>query len=200
MRTATCAALGAAFALGACAGVSSIKVTNVTQSSGFSMGHVQYAAASGEMFAEIRGNAFDAQSAGYEEDDAQSAGYEEDIAGALRLPSYYPRARITTRPSDESRTSQRLAFVFNPDRPPGAALMCSDIDRVPVAPSSSETRVHAAFCSGERLLAEAHAVGPEAAGPEDPAFRDLMRQVMVHLLRDPAAERRVTAPCPPNCT
>ena len=190
MRTATCAALGVAFALGACAGVSSIKVTNVTQSSGFSMGHVQYAAASGEMFAEIRGNAFD----------AQSAGYEEDIAGALRLPSYYPRARITTRPSDESRTSQRLAFVFNPDRPPGAALMCSDIDRVPVAPSSSETRVQAAFCSGERLLAEAHAVGPEAAGPEDPAFRDLMRQVMVHLLRDPAAERRVTALCPPNCT
>lgn len=118
------------------------------------------------------------------------AEYAEEIASTLRLPNLYPRARITTRPADEARTSQRLAFVFNPDRTPGAALRCSDIDRVPVAaPSSPETRVQAAFCSGERVLAEAHAVGPKATGPEDPAFQDLMRQVMANLLRNPAAAR-----------
>ncbi len=170
MRTATYAALGLVFALGACA--NAIKVTNVTQSSGFSMGHVQYAAARGEVFAEIRGNAFA----------SQGADYEEAIASTLRLPHSYPRARITTRPSEHARTMQRLAFVFNPDRPPGAALMCSEIDRVPVAPSGAETHVQAAFCSGNRLLAEAHAVGPAVAGPEDPAFQNLMRQVMLNLL------------------
>ncbi|HJN04665.1 MAG TPA: hypothetical protein QF665_06090 [Alphaproteobacteria bacterium] len=179
MRTASFAALGLALALGACASEGLVKVTNVTQASGFSMGHVQYAAARGEVFAEIRGTAFD----------SQTAGSEEAIASSLRLPNLYPRARITTRPSEGARTSQRLAFVFNPDRPPGAALMCSQIDRVPVAPPGVETHAQAAFCSGERLLAQAHAVGPAALGPEDPAFQDLMRQVLVSLLRNPAADR-----------
>ena len=180
----------ATLALGACASGGIVMVTNVFQASGFSTGHVQYAAARGRMFAEIRGNAFD----------AQGAGFEEEIASVLRLPSYYPPARITTRPSEDTRTSQRLAFVFNPARPPGAALMCNDIDRVPLAPSGSETRVQAAFCSGERLLAEAHAVGPPAAGPEDPAFQDLMRQVMVNLLRNPAADQVSFERCVrPNC-
>ena len=179
MKAASLAALGMALALGACAGHSTVKVTNVTQASGFSMGHVQYAASSGEVFAEIRGNAFD----------SQAAGYEEAIASTLRLPNLYPRARITTRPDDDTRTSQRLAFVFNPDRPPGAALMCSQIDRVPIAPSGGETHVQAAFCSGEQLLAQAHAFGPAGSNPEDPVFQDLMRQVLLSLLRNPAAAR-----------
>ena len=179
MKTATLTAVGLAFALGACASGGLVKVTNVTQASGFSMGRVQYAAAGGEVFAEIRGNVFA----------AQGAGYEEAIASTLRLPSLYPRARITTRPARGTRTSQRLAFVFNPDRPPGAALMCNDIDRVPLAASGPETRVQAAFCSGERVLAEAHAVGPAATGPEDPAFQNLMRQLMANLLRNPATAR-----------
>ncbi len=179
MKAASYAALGLALAVGACASYSTVTVTNVTQTSGFSMGHVQYAAASGEVFAEIRGNVFD----------SQTAGYEEAIASTLRLPNLYPRARITTQRSEDTRPSQRLAFVFNPDRPPGAAFMCTEIDRVPVASSGSETQVQAAFCSGQRLLAQAHAVGPAAAGPEDPAFQDLMRQVLVNLLRNPAADR-----------
>ncbi len=167
--------MGFVLALGACANTGFVVVTNVTQISGFSMGHVQYAAALGEVFVEIRGNAFDSQS-----DD-----YEEAIASTLRLPASYPRARITTRPSGDARVTQRLAFVFNPNRTPGAALMCDGIDRIPLAPSGAETHVQAAFCSGSRRLAEAHAVGPAGTGPEDPAFKNLMRQVMLNLLRNP---------------
>ena len=139
------------------------------------MGHVQYAAARGEVFVEIRGNAFD----------SQNAGYEEAIASTLRLPASYPRARITTRPSADARVSQRLAFVFNPDRPAGARHMCDGIDLIPLAAPGAQTHVQAAFCSGTRRLAEAHAVGPAGAGPEDPAFQNLMRQVMLNLLRNP---------------
>jgi len=156
--------------LAGCAGV--VTVSNIYQVEPYSQSLVQHVAAPGEVAVEVAGNAFA----------DPPADYREEIAASLSLPGWLPPARLTTRPSERARASQRIVLAFNPERVLGDEALCGRIGEVAFAAYPGRTRVQVAMCAGDRLVASVRAEVPAAAGPGDPAFDDFLDQVMLNLL------------------
>ena len=163
-------AAGTALVLAACAGVTT--VTRTDHYPFYTPDVVQYAIADGELAAEIHGQPF------------PGAGTDaESIARRLSLPGIFQRTRVTTRPTaDPGNDHYRLVVAFNPAGAPIARRLCTDPDRLRAGGGDGGgLRAMAAFCAGPEIASQTFVSGPPATGPDDPAFRAAMNQLMVTL-------------------
>ena len=165
-------AVTAGVALAACA-ADGVRIGNVYHVAPYSQNLVQYTAAPGEVAVDIHGEAFIDQLP----KDA------EEIARRLRLPAWVPAARFTTRPSEVARGRQRFVLAFNATaRGPIGYGLCVDPGAVEYAAPGSRTKLEAAFCSGDRLVANAVAETGPLSAPDDPLLTALTTQLMANLL------------------
>ena len=165
-------AMTAGVVLAACT-TDGVRIGNVYHVTPYSKNLVQYTAAPGEIAVDIHGDAFIDQVP----EDA------EEIARRLRLPAWIPPARSTTRPSDLARGQQRIVLAFNAAaRGPIGYGLCRDPGSAEYAVPGGRTRLEAAFCSGDRLLANAVAETGPVSGLDDPRLTALMTQLMANLL------------------
>ena len=165
-------AAGGMFVLAACSGAASITTTDAfaALSPAYAPGSVWYAAKDG-MRAVIHGNPFA----------VPQAETDQAVLSALRLPRWHQRAQFVSYPTDGKRRGYRLVLVFNTADPIGHGKACRDLQEIGVGPGQGVTRIHAAFCTGERLLS--HLNGQVAvSGPNDPALRTLLARTMDQLL------------------
>lgn len=159
-----------ALVLAACAGMTT--VTRTDHYPFYTPNVVQYAIADGELAAEIYGQPFPGADV-----DA------ETIASRLGMPGIFQRARVTTRPTADPRNDHyRLVVAFNPTGVPIARLLCTDPDRLRAGGGGGGgLQAMAAFCAGPDIASQTFVSGPPATGPDDPAFRASMNQLMVTL-------------------
>lgn len=161
---------GTALVLAACAGVTT--VTRVDHYPFYTPNVVQYAIADGELAAEIYGQPF------------PGAGTDaETIASRLGLPGIFQRAKVTTRPTaDPNNDHYRLVVAFDPAGAPIARRLCTDPDSLRAGSGGGGgLQAMAAFCAGSEIASQSFVSGPPATGPDDPAFRASMNQLMVTL-------------------
>ena len=139
---------------------------------------VAYAASGGIINTEILGQPF-----------AGAQNEPEAIAALVRMPGWHPQARPTTLAApDRPANNHRLVFVFHPARGfPEGSKICGPPGRYRAGPPAGPVRVHGAFCAGDELVAEAFGVGA-AQGPGDPAFAQLLNQLMLVMLPPPRRE------------
>ncbi len=159
-----------ALVLAACAGVTT--VTRTDQYPFYTPNVVQYAIADGELAAEIYGQPF------------PGAGVDaETIASRLSMPGIFQRARVTTRPTaDPNNDHYRLVIAFNPTGTPIARRLCTDPDQLRAGGGSGGgLQAMAAFCAGSEIASQTFVSGAPATGPDDPAFRSAMNQLMLTL-------------------
>jgi hypothetical protein len=156
--------------LGGCAGAE--RVYHADRTALYTPALVNYAAQTGEMAVEIKGNPF-----------AQAI-EPESIAGALYLPGHFTKARLTTTPGPRAASNVRIVMAFNPVVPgSGEWALCRDLAKVAVRPAAPEfASVASALCAGDRPAAWAHGQGPVGDGPADPRFQRLMGQVFHAML------------------
>lgn len=156
-------------------------ITYDQQVSPYAPSFVQTAAESGEFYVEILGQPFAAQMS------------DQAIAQRIVLPQWIGQTTATSNPSDKVNTNFRAILVFSPVfRGPLIDDACSHSGRIGTAdPVPGTVRVAAGFCIGKRLGSALVAEQAGIAGPQDPAFAALLRQVMLVLLpdRDPNRSR-----------
>lgn len=127
------------------------------------------------------------------------AAAHEAIRAQLKLPAWHQDFPFELVSTTAPRRGLRLTFVFNPSRRLSEGDGCGDVRDIPLADRGAITRVAAAFCAGERLLAEVAAEAP-IAGPADPKLRALLDQTLRDLLppRNPSVfDGRACVP--PSC-
>jgi hypothetical protein len=170
MRSQLAIVAGAALALAACSGPMTT-ITYVDNETRYDPGTIGWAAQDGELNTVVRGNPFPASVEA------------ETIAAGLRLPGWFPSARLTTRPADRRRAEHRLVLVFNPVRDPlGGAAACGDVAGVALAPPGPTMRVQLAFCSGAKVDAEAILAAPTGRDPADPGFAGALNGALAVML------------------
>ncbi|MBM3509029.1 MAG: hypothetical protein FJX61_02675 [Alphaproteobacteria bacterium] len=127
------------------------------------------------------------------------AAAHEAVRAQLKLPGWHQDLPFTLVSATAPRRGLRLAFVFNPSKRLSEGDGCGDVRDIALADRSAITRVAAAFCAGERLLAEVAAEAP-VAGPADPTFTALLDRTLRDLLplRNPSVfDGRACVP--PSC-
>jgi hypothetical protein len=115
------------------------------------------------------------------------AAAHQAIRAQLKLPGWHQDLPFTPVSAAQPRRGHRLVLVFNPSRRLSEGDGCGDVRDIPLADRGTSTRVAAAFCAGERLLAEVAAQAP-VGGPGDPRLKALLDQTLRDLLppRNPA--------------
>jgi hypothetical protein len=169
-------AVTAGVVLAACA-TGGVRIGDVYHVAPYNQNLVQYTAAPGEVAVDIHGEAFIDQL-------PQDA---EEIARRLRLPTWVPAARFTTRPSEVARGRQRFVLAFNATaRGPIGYGLCLDPGAIEYAAPGNRAKLAAAFCSGDRLAVNPVAETGSLSGPDDPLLTALTPQLMANLLPLPA--------------
>ena len=164
--------------LAACAGAGSVH--DFLASPQYSTGHVA-AASQGETLVVVRNNPFPA--------DRDSAG----VVAAMRGQHFGPNLNLTTATRANAPQDYKIVLAFG--GAPGGNP-CTDTASAP----QPATRVNAAFCVRDFMLTRVSGHADAFTGPNDPAFRGLMGQVMAALLpnKDPF-ERSENCHMLPNC-
>ncbi len=142
-----------------------------------------YAANAGGMFVDVTGTPFpDAQ--------AETNRVIEDALGRAHFGPTLPF--FTEKPADY-RSPYRVAMVFSPAPNANADRLCRG-DTVPVAEDPGDTTVLAAFCNGTERLTSTRSWITAPAGPNDPAFDNLIRQTGIQLFPPDNFKRRGGGP------
>ena len=135
---------------------------------------LNYAAKRGGMVTEIVGNPFGG---------ARDA-FEESVTRSFEDHHFGPELDFIATPSAEAtgkeREALRVVVLFNPAPNANSAKLCSNPDR-PQAPATDRVSVLAAFCSTDTRVSSARGSVGGANSPDDPAFKDLMKQVALEL-------------------
>ena len=92
-------------------------------------------------------------------------------------------ARFTADPGLYSADQPRLVVILNPRSDPPGAEACRAPERIRTGPASSDLRVLAAFCEGDRLVNSARAEG-EVDGPTDQRLKRMFWQTSGVLFPD----------------
>ncbi|MGF1611406.1 MAG: hypothetical protein ACFCUQ_18530 [Kiloniellales bacterium] len=169
-------AAGTAALLAGCAQSASIPHNYVADTYDFT--YLGYAAGRGGMLTEVVGNPFD----------APKPAVDTAVTETLEASHFGPRLPFFTEPPADYRPSYRTVVLFNPAPGADAARLCGQPNQ-PQAPRDGRVGVLAAFCSGSDRINSAGGSVAGAQGPDDPAFRGLLRQVSLALFPVPAADQ-----------
>ena len=157
----------AAAAVSACAGGT---VTYGVYHGNFDPSMLNYAAGKGGIYTELVGNPFDAPGTEVAE-----------VVTSTMFSSHFGAQVdfLTERPAD-STSPYMVKMLFNPAPGVSAANLCEDSNQ-PSQAVPGKLRVMAAFCaSGYRETSVVGAIHGTTS-PDDPAFRQLIRQLTVQL-------------------
>lgn len=100
------------------------------------------------------------------------------------------RGRVVTfAPVDWSTPGDafRVVVLFNGAPPFTADDVCSNGTDIGTNSADASTPMFAAFCQGAHLISFAHGAVGNLKGPDDPRFRDLVRQVTLAMI--PAVDK-----------
>lgn len=150
-----------------CTGASTIHTSYYE--SGYTPGHVQLAAASGDVLAVIRDNPFPA--------DRDNAG----VVAAMQARNIGPKMHFSQVERPDDRYGYKVVLDFG-GRGYGSGGICRADPTPPAShPPAGRIWVTGAFCVGDTLLTDAYGSVGEASGPTDPRFQNLVSDVLVAL-------------------
>ncbi len=90
-------------------------------------------------------------------------------------------ATFSTDPTANTRTPYHVVVQFNPTVSLRGDELCSGASGSSDSSASGKFRVVAAFCYGDQVLSEVRGKAANIAGPNDPRFRNAIRQVTLFL-------------------
>jgi len=132
-----------------------------------------YGAAERDLKLEVQGNGFPGQMSG--------AAFAMRVESGVQGPVFRAPTHPTLTPNDSARSGYRLVFLFNPSPlMMGQSLCDGHADQVAAVPG--EVKAVAAFCVSGRAETEI-AAQTQAAGPDDPAFGQMLNLMMQALFR-----------------
>lgn len=132
---------------------------------------LRYATADGRgVLTQIHGRAFDLS-----QDE-----FDKVVLDAMQGANAGTPARFTRDPGPNDRTSYRVVLQFNGTTYDQSYRLCKGGGggETTTAPA---TRLAAAFCDGRSMISAVTGETPDSAGPDDPNFRSLVRQVVFRL-------------------
>ena len=103
------------------------------------------------------------------------------VLASLRMPAWHQKAEFVAYPKDGRRRGYRLILVFNPLTPISFGDACGNLKEIDVGPTVGLTRIHAAFCTSQRVLSQIYGT-VTASGPGDPEFGRLLADALDQLL------------------
>lgn len=161
-------AAGLAALLAGCAQSASVPHTYVDGA--YRPSYLGYAASRGGMMTEVVGNPFA----------APKPALDAAVTETLQASHFGPELPFFTEPPEGYSSYYRVVVLLNPA--PGAApsRLCEQPAQ-PQSPAGGRVGVLAAFCNGPYRITSAGGSIAAAQGPDDPAFRGLLRQVAVLL-------------------
>jgi hypothetical protein len=112
------------------------------------------------------------------------------ILDAMATTRWGRRTNFTTVPDESARRAYRIVLLINGSTRSGYRICAYAPDRpLGPGPQGGKVRVAATYCRGEKPLSQT-AGSVDAHGPEDPEFRQFIRQLMVNLLPPTNPEAR----------
>lgn len=157
----------AVFAIAACA-AGGVRLTQQEITPTYSPGEFAYVGAGRDLRVVVVGNPFG----------ADRAAFETAVTGAMQGRHWGQRTNFTTTPGPSARARYRVVLLFNPPRSLNGARLCHDDPSIlPSQTTADGIVLFAAFCRGKRSRTEIKGYVSGAAGPDDPAFRELVGQV-----------------------
>lgn len=133
--------------------------------------HLGYIAGRGGMMTQVVGNPFD----------APQPAVEAAVTESMQASHFGPQMPFFTEPpAGYKPSSYRTVVLFNPAPGAAPARLCQQPDQ-PQDPRSGRVGVLAAFCNGPIRVTSAGGSIGAAEGPDDPAFRSLLRQIALLL-------------------
>ena len=171
MRTRLAGVLFAVLALGACAdGARLSTLPTITPYCNPTL--VWHATRDGGMRTVIYGNPFK----------SSQAETNQQTLSLLKLPPRFEAAPFQLLPSNSRPHDYRMVLVFNADPAwVGFQAACGDLASINLGPQSNVIAVHGSFCIGTLAITELDLIAL-ATGPNDPAFEQLLRNLVDELL------------------
>jgi hypothetical protein len=141
---------------------------------------LNYAATHGGMLVEVAGSPFD----------APRPELERAIVGAMTGSHFGPAVAFVTTPPEDFASPYRVVLVFDAAPAYSDHTLCGAALGVLEARTEDPLRVHAALCAGSKPLTTLRGQVSGVAGPEDPRFHALIRQITLNLLPPYNPDRR----------
>ena len=141
---------------------------------------VNSAAATGGMLVEVVGNPFD----------VAKADLERTITDDMRGAHFGPPVDFVTVKPEGFRSPYRIVMVFDDTQGYTTAKLCKEGTSVEPGTGGEFVKVHAALCAGEQPLTGVNGRVGEVTSPDDPKFRQLIRQITTNLLPPYNPDRR----------
>ncbi|MCK5274808.1 MAG: hypothetical protein KAR37_09195 [Alphaproteobacteria bacterium] len=159
--------LAAALVVAACA-AGGVRLTQQEIAPTYSPGEFAYAGAGRDMRVVVVGNPFG----------GDRAAFESAVTDAMQGRHWGQRTNFTTTPGPSAYARYRVVLLFDPPRSLNGARLCrEDPSALPSESTGEGIVLFAAFCRGKRTRTEIKGLILSAAGPDDPAFRELVGQV-----------------------
>lgn len=166
MRTILCMAALGALVVGGCAGP---VIHSTYLESGYATSHVGLAAANNPALAVVRNNPFAADRD------------NEAVLAAIQARNFGPKLYFSQTPRAEDRYGYKVVLDFGQGAYATAALCHQEPAPAAPRPPGSRIDVSAAFCIDRIPLSETAGWVEGVDGPQDPAFQNLMSQIMLAL-------------------
>ncbi len=120
------------------------------------------------------------------------AAFVRAVAATLTARNTRQRANFTTTPGPSALTQYRMVVMFNPRPILTGVGLCRSPEAAPLDPPARPIVMQLAFCNGDLPMANLRGRLADAAGADDPAFRDFLAQGL-SLLQMPSLRRRFGA-------
>jgi len=141
---------------------------------------VNSAAASGGMLVEVVGNPFD----------VAKADLERTITSDMKGAHFGPPVNFVTAKPEGFTSPYRIVMVFDDTQGYTTAKLCKEGTSIEPGTGGEYVRVHAALCAAQQPLTGVNGRVGEVTGPDEPKFRQLIRQVTTNLLPPQNPDRR----------
>jgi hypothetical protein len=176
--------------LAACSGSGQVPIASESRiESRYHLQDLSYIAAGRDLKTEVIGNPFS----------SDQATFAAAVADHLQGVNPGPDIHFTPTPAATAREPYFVRLVFNgPSASNGTQLCKAAPDVAPSSAPSGAVRLIGAFCRGDQPMTYASARSGGITDVNDPAFRDLVRQVgrLLFPLRNP---EDINNCIPPNC-
>lgn len=133
---------------------------------------LNYVAGKGDLYTRVIGNPFK----------ADKAALESAVTGTMYGAHFGQPIRFNTARNPENTSPYHVVVLFNPSRPVTAAQICADPAGQPTNAAGAGLRVVMTFCSSDYYETSVSGQLGQARGPDDPAFRALIRQMTTEML------------------
>jgi hypothetical protein len=141
---------------------------------------VNSAAASGGMLVEVVGNPFD----------VAKSDLERTITDDMRGAHFGPPVNFVTAKPEGFTSPYRIVMVFDDTRGYTEAKLCKEGTSIEPGTGGEYVRIYAALCAGTQPLTGVNGRVGEVTSPDDPKFRQLIRQITTNLLPPWNPDRR----------